>query len=302
MAYMRKVIVVVGANASGKSSLAVKLAQLFNGEVISADSRQVYTGLNIATGKVTHEEMQGVLHHLIDIVDPSETYTAADFARDGRTALEGIFARGKLPIIAGGTGFYIDALLHPDLLASVPPNKDLRDDLEQKTAEELFAQLKSTDPERAADIHSKGEENLKRRIIRAIEVAASPTTHQTEQLVNLEILWLGLRWDNDVLKQRIHERTLSRVRDGMIEEATQLHADGLSWERFEELGLEYKHLADFLRERITHDELIERIDRDDWRYAKRQRTWFKRNQEITWFDNGNTEGIDELVEGFLKLS
>ena len=295
------VIAIVGTNASGKSGLAISLAKQFNGEVISADSRQVYTGLDIATGKVTKTEMAGVPHHLIDVVNPKKAYTAADFARDGQKALQDILKRGNVPIIAGGTGFYVDALLNPSLLASVPPNKTLRAELEKESAKELFAQLKELDPKRAADLAAKGEDTLKRRLIRAIEVASAPPTKKVvSDAPKLNVLWIGLSWHTDLLKERIHTRTLQRMKRGMVAEAKKLHEKGLSWKRMQELGLEYKHLADFLRDRITKDELIANIDRDDWRYAKRQRTWFRKYTRIHWFEDGDTKGVDELVEGFLR--
>lgn len=296
-----KVIVIVGTNASGKSSLAIELGKKYNGEVISADSRQVYTGLDIATGKTTKEEMDGIPHHLIDVIDPNETYTAADFAKDGNKALEDILSRAKLPIIAGGTGFYIDALLNPSLLASVPPNKELREGFSTLPADILFSHLEKIDPEKAQDLANKGEHNLSRRIIRALEVILAPKSkEETKNYVPPQTLWIGIRWDNDILKKRIHERTVARMENGMVEEAENLHKNGLSWERMEELGLEYRHLADYLRKMITEDELTERIERDDWKYAKRQRTWFKRNQNIHWLEGDQLGEADGLVQSFLK--
>ena len=297
----KKIIVIVGTTASGKSDLAISLAQKYNGEVISADSRQVYTGLDIATGKVTKDEMQGIPHHLMDIIDPKEVYTASDFARDGQRVLTDIFSRNMVPIIAGGTGFYIDALITPSILSGVPPNKDLRHILEQKTAEELFKQLQTIDARRASDIENKGEQHLVRRLVRAIEVASSPASdksHGPDEL--LEVLWIGITWDKDVLNERIHQRTLSRMNTGMITEAETLHKEGLSWDRMETLGLEYKHLADYLRDRISKEELVEFIERGDRQYAKRQRTWFKRNENIHWLESTELEKAEGLVEEFLK--
>ncbi len=246
--------------------------------------------------------MDGVPHHLIDVADPTERYTAADFARDGRKVLDDIIARGKLPIIAGGTGFYIDALLNPRLLATVPPNENLRLELEKGSVEDLFEQLRDIDPDRAGDLERKGEKNLKRRIVRAVEVALTAPEHHRETVENepFDALWIGVRWDDNTSKERIRTRTTQRIEGGMIEEAQQLLQDGLSWERMEELGLEYKHLADYLRDKISKEELIELINRDDWRYAKRQRTWFKRNTEINWFDGGKLNDAQELVREFLK--
>tara|TARA_B100000745_G_scaffold292473_1_gene233382 strand:+ start:40692 stop:41648 length:957 start_codon:yes stop_codon:yes gene_type:complete len=296
---MEKIIVLVGTNASGKSTLAVELAKLYNGEVISADSRQVYAGLDIATGKITKEEMDGIPHHLLDVAHPQEVYTAADFARDGRTALIDIISRGKLPILAGGTGFYIDALLHPEMLAAVPPNEALRAALEQKSSEELFSRLEKLDPVRAENLRDKNEQNHRRRLVRAIEIALTPA-HKTPQSVKYDILWIGISWEKDVLEERIRERTHQRMQQGMIEEAKQLHRNGISYERMEALGLEYTHLANYLRQRISKEELIENIIISDRQYAKRQRTWFKRNKQIHWFTQERLKDVPSLVRTFLS--
>ena len=299
-----KILVIVGVNAAGKSSLAVELAKKYNGEIISADSRQVYKGLDIGTGKITPTEMQQVRHHLIDVVNPTETYTAADFAHDGRVVLEDILERNKLPIIAGGSGFYIDALLYPDTLPGVPPDENLRAELDKKSTKDLFAELEKLDPKRADVLKSKGEENLKRRIIRSIEIASTPIKgdplYKGSPLIgNAEVLWIGLDWDTEKLKERIKVRTQQRLDAGMVVEVEKLHKKGLSWKRMEELGLEYKHLANYLRGKISKEELVQCIEQDDWKYAKRQRTWFKRNPEIHWFLNGDTRGVEALVTNFL---
>jgi len=298
-----KAIVVVGTNASGKSGLAIRLAKKFGGEIISADSRQVYRDLDIATGKVTKEEMDGVPHYLIDVADPKNKYSAADFARDGLKALKRIIDNDNIPIIAGGTGFYIQALLHPETLPAIPSNDKLREELEKQSVEELFEQLQTSDPERAEDLKSKNEQGNKRRVVRAVEISLtdpemfSETSHITG--IPLEVLWIGIAWEKDALSARIHERTISRIEDGMIEEARELHKNGITFERMEELGLEYKHLADFLRDKITKDELIENIELGDRQYAKRQRTWFKRNKKINWFDGDNLGSVESLVKEFL---
>lgn len=300
-----KVIVIVGTNASGKSGLAIQLAKKYNGEVISADSRQVYTGLDIGSGKVTPEEMEVVPHHLLDVADPHTRYSAADFARDGQHALRDIAERGKVPIIAGGTGFYIHALLEPETLARVAPNEKLRAELETLPAEKLFARLAELDPKRAEMLVKNNEQANVRRLVRAVEVASAssakasslPTPVQGEPF---DILWLGIHWEKDELEERIRERTLARIDAGMIEEAQSLHANGISYERMEELGLEYKHLADYLREHITKDELIEHIIIGDRQYAKRQRTWFKRNPNIQWFTKDELHGVGKVVERFLE--
>jgi len=295
-----KIIVIVGTNASGKSSLAIKLAKKYDGEVISADSRQVYRGLDIATGKVSPEEMDGIPHHLINVANPTETYTAGNFARDGRGALQDILARGKVPIVAGGTGFYIEALLNPNSFSPVPPNISLRKELEPLSPEKLLSRLKEIDPKRAEDIEDKNEQHNIHRLIRAIEVASSSVPEiSSAQELPLDILWIGIQWDKENLAERIHSRTLERIENGMIEEAKQLLERGVSFERMQSLGLEYKHLADYLREMISRDELIERIETGDRQYAKQQRTWFKRNKKINWFKGDELKDIKQLVEEFL---
>lgn len=303
----KKVIVIVGTNASGKSSLAIQLAKQFNGEVISADSRQVYRGLDIGSGKVTHSEMDGVPHRLLDVADPAIRYTAADFARDGQQALTDIISREKLPIIAGGTGFYIQSLLEPDTLPNVPANEHLRAELEQHSSDELFTQLQGIDPERASMLVDRNEQGNIRRLVRALEIALTAHEHRTPTAptvgsVNgkaLDILWIGITWEKDELEKRIRERTIQRIEHGMIEEAQRLYANGLSYERMEELGLEYRHLAGYLRNHSTKEELIENIIIGDRQYAKSQRTWFKRNPDIQWFTKETLHEVPHTVRNFL---
>jgi tRNA dimethylallyltransferase len=306
----QKIIVIVGPTASGKSALAVDLAREYKDEVISADSRQVYRGLDIGTGKITKREMQSVPHHLLDVASPKRAFTAYDFARMARKCLFNILQNDKIPILVGGTGFYIDALLGRVSLPNVPPNKNLRKKLEKKTTTQLFAQLKRLSPKRAEVLTAKNEQNNKRRLIRAIEIAVAPRKKHTQTMSDspmmdlrspsFEVLWVGLRLDEDELKKRIRKRTRERMRRGMVAEARNLHKKGLSWKRMEELGLEYKHLADYLRDRIEKDRLIANIERDDWRYAKRQRTWFKRNKEIRWFKPNERQKIQKVVIDFLE--
>ena len=199
----------MGPTSSGKSALAVSLARKFNGEIISADSRQVYRGLDIGTGKITKREMQGVPHHLLDVASPKKIFTAHDFVARGRRAIENIFTRGALPIIAGGTGFYIDTLVGRITLPDVPPHHALRARLEKKTAEQLYAMLNIRDRRRAITI----DRHNKRRLIRAIEVAAarSSITTNTDRGCEYDVLWIGIAPERKTLQKNIRLRLQARL-------------------------------------------------------------------------------------------
>ncbi len=277
-----KIIAIVGPTASGKSALGVYLAQKLGGEVISADSRQVYRGLDIATGKITKKEMAGVPHHLLDVVSPKKQFSADDFVRFASLKLSMIYHTKKIPIVVGGTGFYVDALLGRLVLPNVPPNPKLRAQLEKKSVAQLFSILQKLDPRRAKTI----EPNHKRRLIRAIEIARalgkSPMPKTQEKY---DVLWLGLAPTPVQLKKNIRSRLFARMKAGMIAEAKRLHAQGLSYKRMEELGLEYRYLAQYLQGKISRAELEQEIERGNIKYAKRQSRWFKRNKDIHWVKN-----------------
>jgi len=300
----QKIVVIVGPTSSGKSDLAVELALRFNGEVVSADSRQVYKGLDIASGKITKEEMKGVPHHLLDIADPrTEVFTVSDFVEHAKHTITDIQSRGKLPIIAGGTMFYIDALLGYAHIPEVPPNEALRKELETHTPEELFAQLQETDPASAKRI---GNEN-KRRLIRALEIVEKLGSVPKHDLFSQEAranspydaLIIGLDVPREVLLEKIHTRTTKRALAGMIDETRALHKNGLSFARMENLGLEYRALAHFLQGTLTEDELLERIEINDRQYARKQMKWWKRNPAIEWHKPQETAKIMTVVERFL---
>jgi len=282
---MKKAFVIVGPTASGKSALAIQLAKKVRGEVISADSRQVYRGMDIGTGKVTKKEMAGIPHHLLSVADPKKQYSVERYQRDARKALFDILARNKTPIICGGTGYYIDALVEGAVLPSVPPNSALRKKLEQMSAEKLFALLKKRDPSRAQTIDAKNP----RRLIRALEIIEAlgkVPTQKSVPLPNIHFEWIGIDLPDEELKQKIHLRLHSRMRCGMLKEVERLHTPsvggGLSWKRMEDFGLEYRWLARYLQNKITREEMLTKLELDIWHYAKRQRTWFKRNKKIKW--------------------
>lgn len=284
----QKVIVIVGPTASGKSAYAVTLARKIGGEVISADSRQVYKGLNIGTGKITKKEMRGVPHHLLDVVSPKKVFTAHDFVERGRAAIEDILAREKTPIICGGTGFYIDALLGRMPLPNVPPNPVLRARLEKKSAPQLFVMLQKLDPRRVKNI----DRHNPVRLVRAIEIAKAlgkvPTAEEQGDASRftarrrLAVQWIGLNPSDIILRVKIKRRLVQRMKMGMVAEAKKLHKKGLSYKRMYELGLEYRYLALFLQKKISKEEMLVQLENKIWDYAQRQMRWWKRNSEIKW--------------------
>jgi tRNA dimethylallyltransferase len=292
-----KIIAVVGPTASGKSDLAVELARVFSGEVISADSRQVYRGMDIGTGKITEEEMKGVKHHLLDVASPKRTLTVAQYKQKADAAVRNILKRGKLPILCGGTGFYIQAVTDGVLLPEVKPNPLLRKQLATLSADELFLRLKKIDPERAATIDAKNP----RRLVRSIEIAEELGRVPVLRIdPPYETLFIGIEAENDLLRERIHKRLIARMDQGMIEEATQLHTDGLSWQRMEDLGLEYRYLARRLQGKISKDEMLAELELEIMHYAKRQYTWFRKNKKIHWIPLGAIDVAKELTGDFLK--
>lgn len=292
-----KVVVIVGPTSSGKTSLSIKLAKKYNGEVISADSRQIYKGLDIGTGKVTEEEMRGVTHHLLDIKHPDEQYSVADFVRDGTAKIVDIVARNKVPVIAGGTFLYIDALLGRVSMPEVPPNDALRKKLEKMSARELEDLLKTKDPERVKTIDVKN----KRRLIRALEIIdALATVPPPTKESPYEHLIIGIEIEKEGLKQNIQERLEKRLDEGMIDEVTNLLEEGVASARLSELGIEYKYVCQFLKGTLSKDAMRKEIETKSLQYAKRQMTWLKRDKEIHWVKPTEYEKAESLVAEFLK--
>lgn len=292
-----KVIAIVGPTSSGKTSLSVELAKKFNGEIISADSRQVYKGLDLGSGKITEKEKQGIRHHLLDIVEPMDVYTAAEFQRDANNAVSNINNRGCLPIVIGGTFFYLDILRGKQQAVSVEPDETFRDTLHKYTNFELFKKLEEIDPGRAKNIDSKNRS----RLVRALEIINTlgkvPKLERRES--PYEWLIIGLKVDKLRLHQNIHNRLQERLRDGMIDEAERLHKQGMTYERMHQLGLECRYMSMYLQQEITHDKMIPKLETKIRRFAKRQMTWLKRDSEIEWFNPENRELINRRVDEFL---
>ena len=293
------VLAIVGPTASGKTSLSIELAQQFNGEVISADSRQVYRGMDLGTGKVTRLEMKDVTHHLIDIANPTEVYTGADFKHDANVVLSDIVARKKLPIIAGGTFFYLELLRGTMSVAPVPPDPELRAVLETKSTAELQRQLAAMDITHSAVIDTSN----RRRLIRAIEIINTLGVLPSVEPIPSPYDWLtiGIEVPADILAERTHRRILERLDQGMIEEVEVLHKQGVSWERLDSFGLEYRYIARYLQGTITREIMIEELSVKTRQFAKRQRTWLKRDKSIIWFPFPvDTNDTISLIEDFLK--
>jgi tRNA dimethylallyltransferase len=292
-----KVIVIVGQTGSGKTALSLKIAQQFQGEVISADSRQVYRGLDIGTEKITEAQMEGIPHHLLSIASPEQVYTAHDFVRDAQSAIDEITRREHVPIITGGTFFYIDTLLGKVSCTPVSPDPKLRAELEAHTESELFAILQEKDPARASSI----DKDNKRRLVRALEILATlpavppPTTRECPY----EALILGIRIDKDVLRKRLRERAQHALSRGLIKETQTLLKQGVTRNRLSEIGLEYKLVLEYLDGTLVEQALLQKLEEKNWQYAKRQMVWLKRDASIQWFESEDTQGVSETVERFL---
>jgi len=297
---MQKILVILGPTAVGKSDLAVALAKRFRGEIISADSRQVYQGLNLGTGKITKVEMKGIPHYLLDVVSPKKQFTAAEYKTLAENKIENILKRNKLPVIVGGTPFYIQAIVDNITFPEVMPNLKLRKKLSKLSTAKLFEMLKKIDPARAKTIEAKNP----RRLIRAIEITKAlgkvPTLRPKSKYNSLLI---GLALPDKKLKERIYERLLARIKKGMILEAKRLHEQGLSYKRMEELGLEYRYLALYLQKKLAKQEMVEKLSRAIWDFVRRQKRWWKRDKRIKWFDvpkKNNLNKIEKTVKKFLR--
>lgn len=295
-----KLIVVLGPTASGKSSLGISLAQRFHGEVVSADSRQVYCGLDIGTAKVTAEEQALVPHHLLDIVDVKETYTVSQFQRQAITAINAIAARGSQPFLVGGSPHYIQAVVDNLDIPAIPPQPALRAELEARALVDLLAQLEKLDPQSAAVI----DRNNPRRVIRALEVcltSGKPFSAQRKIAAPLyNSLLLGLHWPRPELYQRIDQRVDERMQQGMVQEVRDLLARGVSHERLEALGLEYRFISRWLHgEFPSEPTMVERLKYAIHDFTRRQLTWFRKDSRIVWIEGNHPEHAETLVQAFV---
>lgn len=277
----KKLIIILGPTSSGKTALSIKLAKKFNGEVVSADSRQVYKGMDIGTGKVTKKEMNGIPHYLLNVASPKKRFTVAQYQKLAFKAINKIHKKGKIPFLVGGTGFFIQAVTEGLIIPKVKPDWQLRRKLEKLETKELFELLKKLDPKRARVIEKKN----RRRLIRALEIVIKtkkPVPPLRKKFPQFEILKIGIKKEKKELNSLIKKRLQKRLKRGMVAEVKRLRKSGLSFERLDDFGLEYRFIARYLQGKITRQEMIERIQKESEHYAKRQMAWFKRDKSIHW--------------------
>lgn len=292
---MNKLLVILGPTATGKTDLALRQAMLTQGELISADSRQVYTGLDIGTGKFPDKkvglkkgkgfwEIDGVKIWMYNVVDLKEQYTVADYVRDTDRVIGEIGERGKLPIIVGGTGFYVKALLEGLPSLEIPIDKKLRNQLRKFSLKELQVKLRKMDPKKWQTMNYSDQQNP-RRLIRAVELALAPSySSYPIPHTPYQILKIGLTAPRNSLYEKINKRVYAWIEDGIVDEVKNLIKNGISKKRFKEIGLEYSMIVDYIDGKLTFDEMIDKIQTKVRQYAKRQLTWFKKETNVHWFD------------------
>ena len=299
-----KVIIICGPTASGKTSLSIELAKAINGEIISCDSMQIYKEMDIGTAKPTVEEMQGIKHYLIDFVSPDERYSVADFKRDSKAAIKEILLKGKVPIIVGGTGLYVDSLIYEIEYPNIELDEKYRQELEKRVKKEglqsLYEEAKKIDPEAIQKI----SQNDQKRILRVLEIYHATGKNKTEQEkesrknpVEYDYQVYALNWDREKLYERINKRVDIMIEKGLIEEVEKIYK---KYSKFPTAmqGLGYKEVVEYLEEKCTKNEMIEKIKMESRRYSKRQMTWFRKNKQTIWLDG--QEKVENNVEIILQ--
>ena len=296
-------ILIAGPTAVGKSEIVLRLAEKIGGEIISVDSMQVYRGLDIGTAKVTAEEQALVPHHLLDVASVEENYTVSQFQRQAIAAINDIAARGRQPFLVGGSPHYIQAVVDNLDIPAIPPQPALRAELEAQPLADLLARLEELDPQSAAVI----DRNNPRRVIRALEVcmtSGKPFSEQRRVAAPLYTsLLLGIQWPRAELYRRIDQRVDERMQQGMVQEVRSLLDRGVSHERLDALGLEYRFISRWLRGEFTsEEEMVERLKYAIHDLTRRQLTWFRKDKRIIWIAGNAVERAQELVQQFLETS
>ena len=302
----QKVIVICGPTASGKTALSIELAKKINGEIVSCDSMQIYKDMDIGSAKPTVSEMQGIKHHLIDCVLPERRYSVADYKKDAKMAIREILNKGKVPIVVGGTGLYIDSLIYEIEYQNIEFDKEYREYLEkevkEKGLEELYNEAKEIDPEAIEKI----SKNDKKRILRILEIYHATGENKTEQEkksrlkeVEYDYKVYALNMDREKLYDRINKRVDKMIEEGLIQEVEKIYKKYNDFPTAMQ-GLGYKEVVEYLEGKLTKEEMIEKIKQETRRYAKRQLTWFRKNKQTIWLDVGkNTiqNNIEIILEG-----
>lgn len=281
---MDKVLAIVGPTGVGKTKCSIALAKLFNGEIISADSMQVYRHMDIGTAKVTEEEKAGVPHYLVDVQDYSEPYNVKIFQERCRQAIQTIQAKGKLPIICGGTGLYLKAALYDYVFEDEPEDQAFTESLKAQSTENLYAQLKAIDPQSLEKIHP----NNRKRIIRALQIAhnglnKSQREAKQEHKPLYDVYFLGLTLDRDALHEKINARVDQMFADGLVQEVETLFTNPETWNYTSFQGIGYKEFKSYFLNEASLEQVKEKIKTNSRRYAKRQYTWFKNQMDVHWF-------------------
>ena len=296
-----KVVVICGPTASGKTALSIELAKRINGEIISSDSMQIYKDMDIGTAKPTKEEMQGIKHYLVDFVEPNNRYSVADFKQDAEKAIEEILKNGKVPIIVGGTGLYVDSLIYgieyQDIKFDEKYRKELENRVEQEGLESLYNEAKKIDPQAMEKISS----NDQKRILRVLEIYKATGKNKTEQEaesrkngVKYDYKVFAINMDREKLYERINKRVDIMIEQGLIQEVQDL------LKKYDEFptamqGLGYKEVVEYLQGNISKEEMIDKVKMETRRYAKRQNTWFKKNKQTIWIEPQDLQKIlDEI--------
>lgn len=297
-----KVLVILGTTASGKTRLGVELAARFNGEIISADSRQVYRGMDIGTGKDLKEYQfagQKIKYHLIDVVLPQDKFDLSQYQKLANQAIKQVLERGKLPIIVGGSGLYLQALINNYQLTDAKPDLKKRAVLEKLSAPELFKKIEAIKPEFAQRINNSDRHNA-RRLVRYLEIVSQGLEGQVKKQASpYEFLIFGLTWPDKTLRQRIEYRILERLeKEGMIAEVKRLNQTGLSWEKLKSFGLEYKFISQHLLGELSYQEMIAKLTTASYRFAKRQKTWFRRFEK----QGNQIDWLKDLRAGVKKIN
>lgn len=302
-------VVILGPTASGKTRLAVRLAKDRGGEIISADSRQVYRGMDLGTGKdLLDYTVEGVAipFHLVDIVEPMEEFHLFAYQRLFHRCFKDITARGALPVLVGGSGMYLEAVIRSYDLQEVPENKDLRRELDNLDMDALASRLQAVQP----DLHNKTDLLDRERLLRAIEIAEATKVKRAQPVDGMPDinppasgLWplvIGVRWDRAILRQRITDRLHARLQSGMVEEVTALHQRGVSWERLYHFGLEYRYISLYLQDLMSFDDMVKTLNTRIHQFAKRQDTWFRRMERlgvvIHWIPGDDYAALRSLMD------